>query len=95
MVLSWHKWPDAKPKEAGPYLVKRPHVSSVHHPDGKMIIFWSIDNYDYTPEGGWNTHTQDDGTVYADHALEFKGAYVWWAVPERLTDQEADTWLSE
>lgn len=52
--------------------------------DGEYVVqsvFGDVHGMNYTPEGGWNTHKGEDGTLYNERAID--GLYVarWYSIP--------------
>lgn len=52
--------------------------------DGEYVVqsvFGDVHSMNYTPEGGWNTHRDNNGTLYNERAID--GLYVarWCSIP--------------
>ena len=59
--------------------------------DGIYLVIWRLshqrDAVTFTTDGGWNTHREDDGSIFTEHALSDDTFILWLDVedPQEVT----------
>lgn len=92
MLFFYYEWNTGRdPEKDGIYYVAR-LVYSLDPKTCEPVQHVSVDTFEYTTAGGWNTRHLADGTIFTDHAVNFDGRVIYWTRAKMVKEEELKKW---